>query len=475
MRSELGKVVAFYSFKGGTGRTMALANVGCALAQERMLDRPVLLIDWDLEAPGLHRYFRRQVFDKFQGDDNLLDQAPGLIDLFIELRNLISSNSSPQNFEAARSLLNQLVFSRYIIETDIPRLHLLKAGRFDHDYAANVGSFQWPEFYRQSPHLLSVFADRLARDYSFVIIDSRTGLTDTSGICAMLMPEILIAVFVPNRQNLSGVMDLVREAARYRAKSDDLRPLLVYPLPSRIEASEPDLRRSWRFGDSAAGVPGFQKAFEELFKDIYALPACDLSAYFDDVQIQHVPRYAYGEEIAVLVEETRDRLSLTQSYLRFTARLIKAEPPWAGSSSTPAVYDKPYVYIVADTPDLNLARRLQAAARREAIADIMTEAQDDRRGDFEEAVKFATAIIFLHGAASPRFIDVWLKEYVRKTRLLKRSPPLVALYLAPPQRAPDEEPLIPFAELRSIGSREEFTLEGIDEIFRELPSLTSAS
>src|SRR5262249_25401557 len=177
------------------------------------------------------------------------------------------------------------------------------------------------------------FADRLASDYCFVVIDSRTGLTDTSGICAMLMPEVLVAVFTPNRQSLFGVIDLVREAARYRAKSDDLRPLMIYPLPSRIDASEPALRQSWRFGDRNDGVPGFQGMFEETFKEIYELPECDLGSYFDDVQIQHLPSYAYGEEIALLVEKTHDRFSLTQSYLRFTTRLTKGDAPWASPTA----------------------------------------------------------------------------------------------------------------------------------------------
>jgi hypothetical protein len=51
----------------------------------------------------------------------------------------------------------------------------------------------------------------------------------------MLMPETLVVVFTPNLQSLDGVVDLVRDAAHYRGQSDDLRPLLVYPLPSRIE------------------------------------------------------------------------------------------------------------------------------------------------------------------------------------------------------------------------------------------------
>jgi len=43
-------VVTFYSYKGGVGRSMALANVAALLAR---WGRRVLIIDWDLEAPGI--------------------------------------------------------------------------------------------------------------------------------------------------------------------------------------------------------------------------------------------------------------------------------------------------------------------------------------------------------------------------------------------------------------------------------------
>src|SRR5437868_14139099 len=43
-------IVTFYSFKGGVGRSMALANVAVELAQT---GRRVLVVDFDLEAPGL--------------------------------------------------------------------------------------------------------------------------------------------------------------------------------------------------------------------------------------------------------------------------------------------------------------------------------------------------------------------------------------------------------------------------------------
>src|SRR5262245_10026130 len=47
-------IVTFYSYKGGVGRTMAMSNIAVLLARRGM---KVLAVDWDLEAPGLERYF----------------------------------------------------------------------------------------------------------------------------------------------------------------------------------------------------------------------------------------------------------------------------------------------------------------------------------------------------------------------------------------------------------------------------------
>src|SRR3954468_1745333 len=67
-----GKVVTFYSYKGGTGRTMALANVAWILAAN---GKRVLVADWDLESPGLPRFFRPFI------DPGALASSGGLIDL----------------------------------------------------------------------------------------------------------------------------------------------------------------------------------------------------------------------------------------------------------------------------------------------------------------------------------------------------------------------------------------------------------
>ena len=50
------KTIVFYAYKGGTGRTLALANMATYLAQIGMR---VVALDFDLEAPGLHYKLHR--------------------------------------------------------------------------------------------------------------------------------------------------------------------------------------------------------------------------------------------------------------------------------------------------------------------------------------------------------------------------------------------------------------------------------
>jgi hypothetical protein len=70
-----GKIITFYSYKGGTGRSMSLANIAWILASQ---GRRVLVLDWDLEAPGLHRYFHPFLTDKE------LTASDGIIDFVIK-------------------------------------------------------------------------------------------------------------------------------------------------------------------------------------------------------------------------------------------------------------------------------------------------------------------------------------------------------------------------------------------------------
>jgi cellulose biosynthesis protein BcsQ len=316
--SSLGGIVTFYSYKGGTGRSMALANTACWLAKRLASpSRKVLVADWDLEAPGLHRFFEA----KAELPEN--KDCPGVINYFDKLQELLEEDqtlySKLASAEEAKALGDLIPINDYIISDVVPGVDLMKAGRLDGQYAELIGKFNWANFYTQYGGVIEPFRNLLASTYAHVLIDSRTGFTDISGICTMLMPEKLVVVFTPNSQSLSGVLDLARRSTEYRRTSDDFRPLSVFPLPSRIETAEKELRKEWR--------QRYQHQFETVFRNIYQLENCDLTAYFNEVQLPHEAYYAYGEKIALL-EERSDSLSLSRAYEVFCERLIDLDFPW---------------------------------------------------------------------------------------------------------------------------------------------------
>jgi photosystem II stability/assembly factor-like uncharacterized protein/cellulose biosynthesis protein BcsQ len=439
-----GSIITFYSYKGGTGRSMALANVGCLLAlrQAQAGGRGVLLVDWDLEAPGLHRFFRDR-FRRALGSQNdyagALERFPGLIDLFWKLAEISPAGLGELTPAAEAELRQQLDVREFVLETDIESLHVLKAGRFGEDYPRRVGTFRWEELYQKAPWLIPWFGSWLAERYQYVLIDSRTGVTDTSGICTMLLPEKLVVVFTPNLQSTEGAVAQIEAATAYRRRSDDLRPLIVYLLPSRIESTLPTLRERWRLDPAY----GYQPRFEALFKRVYGLSACDLTDYFNDNQVPQVPDYAYGEEIAVLEERGADKFSLTRSYQSFTDRLLSAAEPWEKPGeveSRAALEDllrRAYSVVARLSPEQSeqayraLTRLVQVSPglevgpdghKRARLSDFAVTASRALEPFVEAGVlrrlEFSGGQEPLLELADPALIEAWtpLKEWIEKDR-----------------------------------------------------------
>jgi MinD-like ATPase involved in chromosome partitioning or flagellar assembly len=326
-----GEVITFYSYKGGTGRTMALVNIAVLLGDSRSGNSNVLAVDWDLEAPGLHKYFAQRC-EQFSNEHNLtpskIDMFPGLIDLWYRLMELTASlpdQMEEPDVAILEDLEAKLNLSDFIIPTDIPNVSYIKAGRFNAEYESRVSNFPWRDMFARQPWMSGFLARVFASRFRFTLIDSRTGVTDTAGICTALLPNKLVLVFTPNKQSLDGVLEVGKKVLEYRrASKDDLRALGVFPLPSRIDKSEGEEFMTWRKGDE-----GYQKGFERLFKTAYSLDLCDLETYFDEVQVPHSSWYSYGEKIAVIDDTTNNRLSLKRSFITFENILLKFQSPWS--------------------------------------------------------------------------------------------------------------------------------------------------
>lgn len=190
---QAGEIITFYSYKGGTGRTMALANVAYLLAQ-RNSDERILMVDWDLEAPGLHRFFhgrlRTGAGDPI--DAGKLDECPGLMEVLSVLAEKAGKEHTDASVDPearAAEIVAGIDLDPYLMRTDVDNLGLIKAGRFDAGYSSRVNTFGWENLYQRLPHIYRALAQRLAQGHRYLLIDSRTGLTDISGICTSLLPE----------------------------------------------------------------------------------------------------------------------------------------------------------------------------------------------------------------------------------------------------------------------------------------------
>lgn len=308
-------ITTFYSYKGGVGRSMALASTAEALYRAGFR---VMAIDFDLEAPGLEFYFGTK-----PEQQNLLQswrQSQGLLDLLCEYRRRVDSppleivrqvvdsreaqidelresldapiakgarsrsrssrSTSQQKRKAAaetivdplpapsparatigeaEALIAQLlanVNARSFIEDYLVDVHpgsgnggclkLMPAGRRlqgdsqrGQSYGQKLASFSWPELYQNYAGKLFFewFRREALRIADFVLIDSRTGVTEIGGVGTCQLPDAIVMLMAPNRQNLQGC-DLVARGVlakeNFEFWPDGLPPAICW-VRSRVE------------------------------------------------------------------------------------------------------------------------------------------------------------------------------------------------------------------------------------------------
>jgi len=225
------KTITFYSYKGGSGRSLALANAARYLAR---LEYKVVAIDFDLEAPGLHYKFAEP------SNDAPLPVSFGVVDFLHDfLINGVVAGS-----------LQQCTVNVRIPGIDKPLVHLIPAGCApSKEYWAKLARINWHElFYEKDAQGVQLFLelknriwDELAPD--FLLIDSRTGITEMGGVAATLLADMVICFVLPTRENLEGARTVLRSIKHsLRENGRDSTELLV-ALSRLPQITEPNKER----------------------------------------------------------------------------------------------------------------------------------------------------------------------------------------------------------------------------------------
>ncbi|MBZ5677177.1 MAG: AAA family ATPase [Acidobacteriia bacterium] len=281
-----GRIITFYSYKGGTGRSMALANVAWVLASS---GARVLVVDWDLEAPGLHRYFRPFLNDK----ELIREESAGLIDFMTDFVQTMATPLQPSESRKEDWYEKHADISKWTKRLLWPSgedaktslggyIDFVPAGRQGPGYARRVNSFDWAGFYEKynGGAFLDAVRRAMVANYDWVLIDSRTGVSDTSGICTIQLPDTLVACFTLNYQSIDGTAAVAKSAA-----TGTKRNLRILPLPTRLDGNEEQMLK--------AMMTYARTAFEPCLE-----PHIDRDAYWLDMGVPYFSRYAYSEKLA---------------------------------------------------------------------------------------------------------------------------------------------------------------------------------
>jgi MinD-like ATPase involved in chromosome partitioning or flagellar assembly len=311
--SAHGQIITFYSYKGGTGRSMALANVAWILAANR---KKVFVIDWDLEAPGLHRYFRPFLIDKELSNSNgLIDVVHAYVEETVErlAENpdaFADTEDLTQWVETFANISNAAISLEYKFAGE-GYIDFLPAGRQIAAYAERVNTFNWHQFYKRfgGGEFLEAIKRRLRTQYDYVLIDSRTGVSDTSGISTVQMPDILAVCFTYNNQSMAGAAAVAESVRDARVKSG-LEAFRIFPIPTRVEQSE---RVKLAVRQNYA-----RHRFAALIDHI---PEDLRTSYWTEVEIPYIPFHAYEETLAALTDDPNDDKLVLKAIRRITSYL----------------------------------------------------------------------------------------------------------------------------------------------------------
>ncbi len=295
----MGNIITFYSYKGGVGRSMALANAGVILAQ---WGYRVLLIDFDLEAPGLENFFSSML------ELSEIQTTPGVVDFICEY--IDSTQFNPERWKEDR------------IEIRLPRttgkLDLWLAGKKDQDYFKRVRRLDLPEFYsaNNGGAFIEELRTKLKEEYDFVLVDSRTGHTEIGGLCTVQIPDMIVLLFTATEQAFQGGLDIITRASGARQKMPFDRVYVpTVPVPSRLD-SKAEFRLSQQWLDR----------FARELDDIFAgwLPRLvNPRTLLDLIKLPHISFFSYGEALPVLEQGTTDPGGLAYAYETLTGLLAR--------------------------------------------------------------------------------------------------------------------------------------------------------
>lgn len=259
-------LVAFYSFKGGMGRTTALSLF--ALSRTILGDN-VVVVDCDLDAPGLGSI--------------LVSESPppyGVVDYLIEAPVLGRRPDDLRDFSYLVDLGNQRTAGS---------LRVFPSGRLDSHYLRKMARLDFEKIESAVPGeghplegLLMQIRESLRPDW--ILVDSRTGFSETAGMLLSGICDFHVLFGVQSEQSWDGLSYAIRKLGAERVERNIPQAAALV-----VHAMVPELRKE----DKDALLESFAERSRDIFSEHYysALEARRDEAYWylDEVGGESAP------------------------------------------------------------------------------------------------------------------------------------------------------------------------------------------
>ncbi len=356
------KTFTFYSYKGGSGRSLLLANAARYLA---LLGERVVAVDFDFEAPGLH--YKLNISPPGKRTADMIPEC-GAVDYLL---------AAAQGDGPPKSLLD------YVVPVPLPQgakgsLHLMPAGSAPTgDYWKALTTLLRQDLFTDAEgtgiaaclELKARIEEELRAD--FLLIDSRTGVTELAGVTTTVLADKVVCLMLANRESQTGARAVLR-SLRHAARLAGQSPIEVIPVLSRVpERDETTSREALAF----LNEPGPTSDDTLTLRKVFVLRAD--------------PELAKSERLHVGSGESQSRSPLHLDYLALLAELVEADPARAAATGHRQE-------AIQDTRRW-LTTRYESHRHRKVAPDEFREEQID------EGVQFKGV---QHGTQEARYADL---------------------------------------------------------------------
>lgn len=193
------KIITFYSYKGGMGRSTTLASLALYLAIHHR--KKVFIIDCDVEAPGLTNFFLHE-----NGENN---EQNGLLEYIFDKKSSLSEKSDL--FRYSREVDKSI--------TGNGEIRIMHAGNMNFGNDDNNQTIQDLTHYihalsrldLNTPDYASALLGNVILDIEsefnpeIILIDSRTGINDVFGLAITYLSDFVVGLFRNDIQTLPGL------------------------------------------------------------------------------------------------------------------------------------------------------------------------------------------------------------------------------------------------------------------------------